>query len=120
MKTLHPIHRFAALVVVVAGLAAGCGPSTPEALVNSAKEYLAKNDRNAAVIQLKSALQKNPDYVEARFLLGKTLLEVGDLASAEKELRKAAELNYPVDKVAPALARSALHRGARGEPEGHR
>nr|AEQ20404.1 putative PEP-CTERM system TPR-repeat lipoprotein [uncultured bacterium CSL11] len=80
--------------------------------MESAKEYLAKNDRNAAVIQLKTALQKKPDYAEARFLLGKALLETGDIASAEKELRKAAELKYPLDQIAPPLARAVLFRGA--------
>ena len=75
------------------------------------RSYLAKNDRNAAVIQLKNALQKNPDLAEARFLLGKALLEAGDLAAAEKELRKAAELKYPPDQVAPLLARALVSRG---------
>src|SRR5258705_2700126 len=102
MNTRCSISRFTALVALVAGLLAGCGPSTPEALVASAKEYLAKNDRNAAVIQLKTALQTNPDDAEARFLLGKSLLETGEVASAEKELRKAAELKYPSDHIAPA------------------
>jgi putative PEP-CTERM system TPR-repeat lipoprotein len=111
MNTRCSISRFTALVALVAGLLAGCGPGTPEALVASAKDYLAKNDRNAAVVQLKTALQKNPDYPEARFLLGKTLLETGDVASAEKELRKAAELKYPYDQVAPVLARAVLFRG---------
>ena len=67
-------------------------PDNPEKLVASAKESLAKNDRSAAVIQLKNALQKNPDLGEARLLLGKALLEQGDLAAAEKELRRAREL----------------------------
>lgn len=108
----HSILDFAAVAALVAGILAGCGPSTPEALVASAKEYLAKNDRNAAVIQLKTALQTNPDNAEARFLLGKALLDTGDIAAAEKELRKAAELKYPADQVAPALARAMLFRGA--------
>ena len=80
-------------------------------MVASAKEYLAKNDRTAAVIQLRNALQKNPDLAEARFLLGKSLLETGDLAGAEKELRKAAELKYPPDQVVPALAGMLVARG---------
>ena len=50
----------------------GCADD-PEALVASAKALLAKNDNSAAIIQLKNALQKDPDIAEARFLLGKAL-----------------------------------------------
>ena len=73
---------------LAAGVLTGCSEK-PEAMVASAKDYLAKNDRNAAIIQLKNALQQNPDLGEARLLLGKAQLQAGDLASAEKELRKA-------------------------------
>ena len=89
----------AALAVLAAVFLVGCAPDKPEALVASAKEYLARNDRNAAVIQLKNALQKDPDNAEARFLLGKALLENGELAAAEKELNKANELRYPLDQL---------------------
>ena len=99
-----------ALAVLAAVFLVGCAPDKPEALVASAKEYLARNDRNAAVIQLKNALQREPDLAEARFLLGKALLENGDVAAAEKELNKANELRYPFDQLAPALARVALAR----------
>ena len=75
-------------------------------LLASAKDYLAKKDNRAAVIQLKSALQKQPDLAEARFLLGRTLLEGGDAVSGEVELRKALDLKYPKDVVL-ALACSA-------------
>ena len=48
---------------------------TPDALLLSAKDYLAKKDTKAAVIQIKNALQANPNLAEARFILGSTLLE---------------------------------------------
>src|SRR6185436_19223748 len=79
---------------VVAGLAA-CSGKTPEALVTSAKEYLAKNDLNAAIIELKNALQKDPNLPEARFLLGTALLDRDDPVGAEIELRKAKDLGRP-------------------------
>ena len=75
-------------VWLVALLLVACGEK-PDALLLSAKDYLAKNDNKAAVIQIKNALQVDPDLPEARFLLGATLLETGDPVGAELELRKA-------------------------------
>ena len=95
---------FAAAVLVA------CGDS-PDSLVGSAKEFLAKGDTKSAVIQLKNALQKSPDIAEARFLLGKAQLDTGDVLAAEKELRKALELKYPADDVVPLLARSMAGSG---------
>ena len=89
-------------------LLTGCGGEQPAALVSSAKNYLAKNETQAAVIQLKAALQKQPDLAEARFLLGRTLLESGDAVSGEVELRKALALKYPSSAVLPPLARSLV------------
>jgi len=96
--------------LLAAVLIGGCAEK-PEALVSSAKEMLKKNDRAGAVIQLRNALQKNSDLAEARFLLGTSLLETGDLPGAEKELRKAAELGYSADEVSPVLARLLVRRG---------
>ena len=106
----RPVMRAAAAMMVVAALLVGC-TDTPESLLASAKEHLGKNDRNAAIIQLRSALQKNPDFGEARYLLGVSLIETGDLLGAEKELRRASELKYDTDKVVPALARALVLRG---------
>ena len=92
-------------------LLGGCGEEQPPALIASAKDYLAKKDNRTAVIQLKSALQKQPDLAEARFLLGRTLLEDGDAVSGEVELRKALDLKYPKEAVLPALARALVQQG---------
>ena len=97
-------------LVLTALLAAGCSQK-PGALLASAKELLAKEDRPAAIIQLRNVLQKSPNLSEARFLLGKTLLETGDVQSAEKELRRARELDYPEDEIVPLLARALVARG---------
>ncbi len=87
-----------------------CGEK-PEAMLNSAKDYLAKNDNKAAVIQIKNALQSNPNLPEARYLLGTTLLNSGDPVGAETELRKALGLNHPADLVVPQLATAMLAQG---------
>jgi putative PEP-CTERM system TPR-repeat lipoprotein len=82
------------------------GGNSPEKLIASAKDYLAKGDRPAAMIELKNALQAAPDNGEARFLLGKASLESRDFPAAEKELRRALELNQSADEVLPLLARA--------------
>jgi putative PEP-CTERM system TPR-repeat lipoprotein len=105
------IQAAAAIGVTVVALLGACGASAPEAMVASAKQYLDKNDKKAAVIQLKNALQKNPNIAEARFLLGVTFLDMGDLLAAEKELRKALELKHPGEEVVPPLARTLLLLG---------
>ena len=88
-----------------------CGGDNPEAMLASAKDYFAKNDSKAAVIQLKNALQKKPDLAEARFLLGKALLDEGNPTAADVELRKAADLKYPADQLVPLQARALLSLG---------
>lgn len=77
----------------------------------SAKDYLAKGDRSAAVIELKNVLQKTPDNGEARLLLGQALFDAGDYVSAEKELSRALELKQPQEKVLPLYVRTLLALG---------
>jgi cellulose synthase operon protein C len=92
-------------------LLAACGGDSPESLVKSAKDYLAKGDPSAAVIQLRNALQKAPNNAEARYLLGTILTERRDPAGAVKELRTALQLGYPPDEALPALARALVDDG---------
>lgn len=106
--------RQLAVAVAAAALLAACGGGSgdsPEKLIASAKEYIAKNDNQAAVIQLKNALQKDVNSAEARFLLGKTLLAQGDAAGAAVELQKARDRKYPDAEVVPLLARAMLEQG---------
>ena len=103
--------RGSLLTLVLAVLLAGCGSEDPATLVASAKGYLAKKDAPAAIIQLKSALQKQPDLGEARFLLGRTLLDGGDAVAGEVELRKALALTYPMSDIAPPLVRALVMQG---------
>src|SRR3954462_14980567 len=98
--------------VLIASLAlAACAQNDPATLVASAKQYIAKRDYNASIIQLKNALQKDPNNGEARYLLGFASLENGDVASADAELGKARELGYAAEERAVALARTRLAKG---------
>jgi cellulose synthase operon protein C len=92
-------------------LLAACGGDSPASLIKSARDYLAKGDSSAAVIQLRNALQKAPEDAEARYLLGTALTERRDPAGAVKELRKALQLGYPADETLPVLARALVDNG---------
>ena len=103
----HPIVS----AVLLAAVLTACSGEKPEAMIASARDYIAKNDYKAAIIQVKNALQKNPELPEARFLLGLALLKEGDPVGAEAELQKARSLGYPDEQVVPPLARAMLMLG---------
>lgn len=100
-----------ALTALLALTLAGCSGEKPATMIASARDYMAKNDFKAAIIQVKNALQENPDLPEARYILGLALLRGGDPVGAETELRKARSLNHSDDLVVPALARAMLQQG---------
>jgi cellulose synthase operon protein C len=99
------------LVALLTSLLASCGGDKPDSLIASGKDFLAKNDNKAAIIQFKNALQQNPELGEARFLLGKALLDGGDFRGAEVELRKASNLKFSPDLTIPLLAKAMLAGG---------
>ncbi len=100
----------ATLAVLISSCLVGCGHDSPEALIASAKASMAKKDDKAATIQIKNALQADPNSAEARFLLGSVLLDEGDLVAADVELHKAESLHYSRDLVIPKLAAVMLAR----------
>ena len=111
MTTRKSIGKAACSALVAALILTACGGEKPESMLVSAKGYLEKNDTKAAVIQLKNALQGDPNLAEARFLLGKAMLESGNPMAAEVELRKAADLKYPAEQLVPLMARTLLMLG---------
>ena len=108
--SLSTFRPFGAILFVSAALL-GCSGDSPEKLLASARQYLAQNDPKAAVVQLKNVLQRDPNSGEARFLLGKALLEAEDPVSAAVELGKASDLKYPQDEVVPLMAKALLMQG---------
>lgn len=111
---LHPSHRsgrLAALALASALVLGACGNDSAPSLIASGKEFLAKKEPRNAVIQFKSALQKDPQSAEGRFLLGQALLESSDPTSAAVELSKALDQRYDDNKVMPLLARALLLSG---------
>lgn len=107
----HLSRRTLSCIALASTLLLGCAGESTDSLIASAKAYLDKNDKPAAVIQLKNALQKDPESGEARFLLGTTLLETGNAPAASIELRKALAAKHPQEVVLPPLARALLREG---------
>lgn len=110
---LVPLRRFAGWPA--AGLLSlalsGCFEPSASEQVAQAKARLDKGENAAAVILLKSALQQDAKAVEARFLLGRTLLQTDDAAAAEIELNKALAGGYAKEQVAPLLAEAQVKQG---------
>ena len=90
---------------------ASCGSDSVESLLASGKSHAAKREHQAAIIQFKTALQKDPASSEARYLLGQALLDASDPAAASLELSRALDQNADVSKVVPALARAYVLSG---------
>ena len=100
--------RLALCAVCVLALGACARTGDADSLVASARQHLAKGEHRASIIQLRNALQKDPRLGEARFLLGLSLLESGDLKAAEAELKRAVELGFYSEEMAVAIARTLL------------
>ena len=84
---------------------------SPQEHLSRAKSYIDAGNPDAAVIELKNALQKDRRNPEARLLLGETYLSQSRLRNAEKELRLAREYGADPERVTDALGATLLRRG---------
>ncbi|HSK28512.1 MAG TPA: XrtA/PEP-CTERM system TPR-repeat protein PrsT, partial [Candidatus Limnocylindria bacterium] len=114
---LRGLQHAAGIGAVVVGLAVtvgGCGNETlsADAYVAKAEESIAAGDLRAGVIELKNAIQRNPQDPKARLLLARTYLALGDPASAEKEATRARELGAAAQDVLVPLAQAWNDQGA--------
>ncbi|MEJ2693152.1 MAG: PEP-CTERM system TPR-repeat protein PrsT [Candidatus Thiodiazotropha sp.] len=110
----HPI-KFRLLFICTLGVAliiSGCNLFTSnEDRFSQAVEYREKGKLNAAVIEFKNVLKEEPEHAQARWLLGKTYLEMNDGLSAKKELERARELGVNDDQLTIALAQAYVKTG---------
>jgi putative PEP-CTERM system TPR-repeat lipoprotein len=94
IKTLLPTVRLG--LAILLATTAGCDYFVPaETRYERAQDLVAKGEHRRALIELKNALQKQPDMEPARILLAEVALWLGDPASAESELRKASSAHDP-------------------------
>lgn len=69
-------------------LVLGCKAKTKEELLSEGSRELKANNAQAAIIHLKNALEKDPNYFEARYQLAKAYAAGGKFEQAEKEFQK--------------------------------
>lgn len=98
--------------IILIGSMAGCQRSlSVENLVMEAQQYRQRGESQAAIIQLKNAIQKDPENQQARIILGQIYIDIGDPLSAEKEFRKALSLGSNLSEIMPQLGKSMLMLG---------
>lgn len=114
MLNMQNARPFLLLALMIAGLLpfAGCGQNrTSVEHVSKAKEYIDKGEFRPALIELSSAVQKDPKSVEGRWLLAKVAANLGEGAQAEKEIKKATELGLSRASSQVTLVKAILLQG---------
>ncbi|MBZ9611754.1 XrtA/PEP-CTERM system TPR-repeat protein PrsT [Rheinheimera maricola] len=97
---------------VMLALLAGCSGKDATEHYTDGLSFIADKKYNAAVIELKSAVQQAPDNADYRLALGLLHLQIGDNVSAEKELTRAMELGADQQKVVLPLFRASYQAGS--------
>jgi putative PEP-CTERM system TPR-repeat lipoprotein len=116
MGTVIPTARArlatAASAIVLLAALTGCDGSDKKQSsadhYNKAVEYRTKGDSAAALIEIKNALQADAKNGPAHLLRAEVLIDSGDIASAEDELRAAATAGVPASDWFGPLGRSLL------------
>ena len=102
-----------ATILVLLSAASACGLALDnDELLARAVQAETKGDLRAAVIDLRTVLQDEPDNVQARLMLGRIALKSGDAFEAEKSLRRAVELGVPISEVIEDLGLAMLGQEA--------
>lgn len=102
------MKRLNALWIVIALTA--CTPKSAEEQLANAMQLVAEGEKVAAIVELKNAVITEPNNAEARYQLGRLEFEQGLWEEAEKEIRRALDLNYPVVEAYPVLIRSIFYQ----------
>ncbi len=109
---MHKSHTGRALLLATLLFLAGCGQNlTATEHVAKAKDHMDKGELRPAMIELSSAVQKDPNSVEGRWLLAKVAADMGEGARAEKEIQKAMELGLNRASGQLTLVKALLLQG---------
>ncbi len=78
--------------------------------IQRAKDFEDKGNLKGSIIELKNAIQNNPDSPQARLLLGQVYVRAGLGADAEKELRQAEKLGIAKETIRIPLGEALLQQ----------
>lgn len=99
----------------VAALAVALGASTQPGwsadYLTNAKKALEKGDLRTAQIELRNAVRSDPQNADARFLLARVQLELGDAAAAEQQAREAQARGYDKFQTTGLIGQAMLVQG---------
>jgi len=112
--TQHPVALAIALAFATSFAVSGCDRTaslTEQEHIERAKDFEDKGNLDGSIIELKNAIQKNPDSPQARLLLGQIYLKVGMGAEAEKELTQAVKLGVNRESIKLQLGEALLIMG---------
>lgn len=110
MKTFNIMTRLAVIVLLVF-FCAGCDSRTKEQLLQEGLELMAQKNLNGAIVLFRNALEKDPNFFEARHQLGLIYLSGGQYAKAEKELEKVLLQNPGNGEALLSLSETRLRGG---------
>lgn len=78
---------FAVALMLCVALA-GCKGHTSESLNAEGEALFKQGNYNGAIVHYKNALEKDPNFVVARYNLGLAYIETGKMEQAEREFQK--------------------------------
>ncbi len=111
----YPTSLLTLLILAVsAAPLSGCDSTTnltEQEYIQRAKDFEDKGQLKGSIVELKNAIQKNPDSPQARLLLGQIYLKSGMGAEAEKELTRAGKLGVSQESIKPQLGEALLLMG---------
>ncbi len=109
--TKHPVALAFALAFATSTALSGCDRTsnlTEQEHIQRAKDYEDKGNLKGSIIELKNAIQKNPNSPQARLLLGQAYVNAGQGADAEKELKRAGELGIGQESIKVPMGEALL------------
>jgi len=96
------------LVLVILLSCSACGSKSKEELFTEGMKQLNGSNPNAAVVLFKSALEKDGNYIDARFQLAKAYAALGKWEQAQKEFTKVLKQNPGRDEALLELAKLSI------------